>query len=44
MRALHDRVDGEVLAPLSPEERATLHTLLHRLAAYHDPRYAANGG
>lgn len=43
MRALHDRVDGAILAPLSPDERATLHTLLHRLAAYHDPRYAANG-
>ena len=44
MRALHARVDEEFLEPLSPDERATLHALLRRLAAHHDPRYATNGG
>jgi DNA-binding MarR family transcriptional regulator len=43
LRALHQQVDDEFFAPLSAEERSTLHTLLHRLAAHHDPRYAANG-
>jgi DNA-binding MarR family transcriptional regulator len=42
-RSLHERVDDEFFAPLSAEERAALHSLLHRLAAYHDPRYAGNG-
>ena len=43
LRAVHQRVDDEFFAPLSADERATLHTLLHRLAAHHDPRYASNG-
>lgn len=43
LRAVHEQVDHEFFAPLSPDERSTLHALLHKLAAYHDPRYAANG-
>ena len=44
LRAVHERVDDAFFAPLSAEERSAFHALLHRLAAYHDPRYAANGG
>ena len=40
LRALHAQIDDEFLAPLSTDERATLHSLLHKLAAHHDPRYA----
>ena len=36
-------VDDEFFAPLSADERKTLHALLLRLAAHHDPRYATNG-
>ena len=43
LRAVHEKVDDEFFAPLSADERKTLHTLLLRLAAHHDPRYAANG-
>jgi DNA-binding MarR family transcriptional regulator len=39
LRALHAQIDDEFFAPLSAEERATLHSLLHRLAASHDPRF-----
>jgi MarR family transcriptional regulator, lower aerobic nicotinate degradation pathway regulator len=39
LRALHESVDDEMLSPLTTEERAQLHSLLHRLVAHHDPRY-----
>ena len=43
LRAVHEKVDDAFFAPLSADERKTLHALLLRLAARHDPRYAANG-
>jgi MarR family transcriptional regulator, lower aerobic nicotinate degradation pathway regulator len=43
LRAVHEKVDDDFFAPLSADERTTLHTLLLRLAAHHDPRYAPNG-
>ena len=43
LRALQGRVDDEFFAPLSTDERATLHALLHKLAVFHDPRYGSNG-
>jgi DNA-binding MarR family transcriptional regulator len=43
LRALQSRVDDEFFAPLSTDERATLHALLHKLAVFHDPRYGSNG-
>ena len=43
LRAVHEKVDDAFFAPLSADERKTLHALLLRLAAHHDPRYAANG-
>jgi len=43
LRALQGRVDDEFFAPLSRDERATLHALLHKLAVFHDPRYGSNG-
>ena len=39
LRALQASIDDDFFAPLSAEERATLHKLLHRLATYHDPRF-----
>ena len=39
LRALQRSIDDDFFAPLSAEERAKLHTLLHRLATYHDPRF-----
>ena len=39
LRALQASIDDDFFAPLSADERATLHTLLHRLATYHDPRF-----
>ena len=43
LRAVHEKVDDAFFAPLSADERKTMHALLLRLAAHHDPRYAANG-
>jgi MarR family transcriptional regulator, lower aerobic nicotinate degradation pathway regulator len=40
LRAIIKRFEKEFLAPLSAEERATLYTLLRRLAAHHDDRLA----
>jgi DNA-binding MarR family transcriptional regulator len=39
LREIVGGVDAELLAPLAPAERKTLHTLLAKLAAAHDPRY-----
>jgi DNA-binding MarR family transcriptional regulator len=35
------RLEEDILAPLDPESRETLHGLLLRLAGHYDPRYAA---
>jgi len=39
LRKLQASIDDDFLAPLSTDERAQLHALLHRLATYHDPRF-----
>ncbi len=39
LRALQASIDDDFLAPLDTADRKTLHTLLHRLATHHDPRY-----
>ena len=44
LRTLHAQIDDEFVAPLSTDERATLHALLHRLATYHDPRFGNGHG
>jgi DNA-binding MarR family transcriptional regulator len=36
--AIAQRVEAEFLAPLDPEERKLLHSLLLELVAHHDPR------
>jgi DNA-binding MarR family transcriptional regulator len=38
LREIVKRLEDEFLAPLDPESRKTLHVLLLRLAAVHDPR------
>src|SRR5689334_11414598 len=40
LRALAAQIDDDFFAPLDPDERATLHDLLHRLAQVHEPRCA----
>ena len=42
LRALVRDVDADLLAPLDDAERETLHGLLAKLAAAHDPRYDVN--
>ena len=39
LRALQASIDDDFFVSLDPDERATLHALLHRLATYHDPRF-----
>ena len=39
LRTLQASIDDDFFAPLSADERAKLHGLLHRLATYHDPRF-----
>jgi DNA-binding MarR family transcriptional regulator len=41
LRAVSKGVEDAFLAPLEPEQRASLHELLRQLTAFHDPRYAA---
>jgi DNA-binding MarR family transcriptional regulator len=43
LRTLAARLDDEFLAPLSDEDRETLHVLLLRLAEVHEPRCAPLG-
>ena len=38
LRAMINRIEDGLFAPLDAESRLTLHTLLLRLASYHDPR------
>ncbi len=38
LRSRIDRLEDELFTPLDAESRKTLHTLLLRLARYHDPR------
>ena len=40
LRSLSEQLDDDFLSPLTSEERATLHSLLIRLAATHEPRCA----
>jgi DNA-binding MarR family transcriptional regulator len=40
LRALARQIEDEFLAPLADDERATLHSLLFRLAEKHEPRCA----
>jgi DNA-binding MarR family transcriptional regulator len=43
LRALSQKLDDSYLAPLSDEDRETLHALLLRLAEVHEPRCAPPG-
>jgi DNA-binding MarR family transcriptional regulator len=38
LRAIIDRIESDFLAPLQPQEREQLQSLLFRLAQHHDPR------
>jgi DNA-binding MarR family transcriptional regulator len=38
LRSITKNLGDELLAPLDAESRETLHSLLLRLACYHDPR------
>jgi DNA-binding MarR family transcriptional regulator len=38
LRSMIERLEDELLTPLDPDSRKTLHALLLRLAGYHDPR------
>ena len=38
LRAMIDRLEDDLLAPLGPADRETLHRLLLQLANFHDPR------
>jgi MarR family transcriptional regulator, lower aerobic nicotinate degradation pathway regulator len=44
LRTLAGRLDDDFLAPLSDDDRETLHALLLRLAEVHEPRCAPLGG
>jgi DNA-binding MarR family transcriptional regulator len=44
LRAISKSVEDTFLAPLEPEQRASLHELLLQLTAHHDPRYAPGNG
>jgi DNA-binding MarR family transcriptional regulator len=44
LRSLAGQVEDDFFAPLDADERETLQALLARLAAHHDPRYAARDG
>jgi DNA-binding MarR family transcriptional regulator len=43
LRSILKRFEKEFFAPLDAEDRKTLHTLLRRVAGYHDQRLAAGG-
>jgi DNA-binding MarR family transcriptional regulator len=43
LRKVSRQVEEDFLAPLDADERATLHGLLAKLAAHHDPRFGPNG-
>ena len=42
LRAIVKRVDEDMLEPLDPESRETLHGLLLRLASHHDARFGGS--
>jgi DNA-binding MarR family transcriptional regulator len=44
LRSVAKRVEDDFLAPLEPEQRASLHELLLQLTVHHDPRYAPGNG
>jgi DNA-binding MarR family transcriptional regulator len=44
LRAISKGVEDQFLAPLEPEQRASLHELLLQLTAHHDPRYGPGNG
>ena len=41
LRTIARKLDGDFLAPLDDEERATLYALLVKLARHHDERYSS---